>query len=178
MSNKPYCGYIYRVINTCNGKSYVGKSSRDIGARWREHIKCAVMGKKAPLYEAMRKDGFKHFEFNIVEYCYGTEADLDELEIHYINKFDSHANGYNGDVGGSGRKASQQKKPAYQKALHGVTKGRKPVRGVHIKTGNVVTFNSLTEAAKAVGGQGSKIGNVARGVAKTAYGYTWSWLDA
>ena len=169
-------GYIYCIENKLDGKRYVGKSSRSMGARWREHIKHAMMGKKSKLYEAMRQEGFMNFSFNIIEQKFCTSEELDDLEVKYIQQFNSFEGGYNSDVGGTGRK---RKERAHDKlvALAGVSHGRKSVIGTCLQTGTEKTYNSLNEAAKAVGGYGSKISNCARGVAKTAYGHTWRWSE-
>ena len=176
LTAKQQYGYIYCIKNTLDGMCYVGKSSRPVGSRWREHIKAAVSGKKSKLYDAMREQGFKNFEFKVVEQCLGTNEELDLLEVKHIHEFNAHKNGYNGDIGGTGRKQDKAKKSSVVKIL-GVTRGRKPVMGRNLKTGKLTTYMSLTEAAAAVGGQGSKISNVAMGKAKTAYGHAWSWSD-
>lgn len=177
-TNIPTLGYIYCIENKSNGKKYVGKSNRAIGARWSEHLKHAMLGKKKhKLYDAMRKDGFDKFEFNILEQHFGTDAELDELEVKYIKELDAFPGGYNSDVGGTGRKRVEKDLTKVSVA-HGATRGRRAVVGIDLKTGAEVRYGSLTEAARAVGGQGSKISNVARGKAMTAYGYKWRWADA
>jgi hypothetical protein len=169
-------GYIYCIENKLDGKKYIGKSSRSMGARWREHIKHAMLGKKSKLYEAMRTDGFVNFSFNIIEQKFCTSQELDDLEVLYIQKYDSHINGYNSDVGGTGRKRADRDITKIS-SIAGVSHGRKSVIGTCLSTGVETTYNSLNDAAKAVGGYGSKISNCARGTAKTAYGHTWRWIE-
>lgn len=63
------CG-IYQIVNTVNGKRYVG-SSVDIDKRWREHIRLLKASKhhSRHLQSAWNKYGEDSFEFDVIEEC-------------------------------------------------------------------------------------------------------------
>lgn len=99
-------GYIYKITNLINGKTYVGQTSRPYKIRFFEH-KHDAFDKKSPnyksyLYNSIRKYGIENFSFEIIEKC-DIEI-LDEKEIYYINLFDTFYNGYNSTLGGQGAK--------------------------------------------------------------------------
>ena len=87
---------IYKITNKINGKSYIGQSI-DIERRWREHKK-NIGSSKNPLYLDFKKYGLENFSFEILEEC--KVKDLDEKEIYWIKRYDSHNKGYNLTDGG------------------------------------------------------------------------------
>lgn len=98
---------IYKIINTVNGKIYVGQSV-DIYKRWSQHKYKAFdpkeIGYNSAIHAAIRKYGSDNFILEIIEEC---EPDLlDERERYWINKLGSLVpNGYNiMDGGQSSRK--------------------------------------------------------------------------
>jgi hypothetical protein len=95
-------GIIYRIWNTVNNKSYVGKTSRDFYIRLSEHIKDIKTHKnKRPLYRAMNLYGIEKFSAEILgEY---PESQLDEKETEFILYYNSYTQGYNATLGGDGR---------------------------------------------------------------------------
>ena len=55
-------GYIYKITNNINGKSYIGKTERTIEIRWKEHLRhIASLQDRLPLYKAMAKYGKENF---------------------------------------------------------------------------------------------------------------------
>lgn len=85
---------IYRILNTVTGKSYVGQS-QNTATRWRQHktqLRCGV-SKSPKLQASWNKHGQCAFTFSIC--CVCAIEDLNVMEQRYIDKFDSHANGYN-----------------------------------------------------------------------------------
>jgi group I intron endonuclease len=94
--------HIYRILNTINGKSYIGLDSSSSHRRWTQHradYKKPDQYEK-PLYRAMRKYGVENFAYEVLEEC---EFDLLPLrEQHWIAALDStiHGNGYNLTRGG------------------------------------------------------------------------------
>ena len=94
---------IYKITNIINGKSYIGQSV-NIKRRLNAH-KSSAFNKNSrnynsPLYRAIRKYGIENFKFDILEEC--NESELDEKEIFYISKYQTHSkNGYNQDDGGN-----------------------------------------------------------------------------
>lgn len=96
------CG-IYCIENIINHKKYIGQSI-DIEERWERHKRDAFyINSKTydyPLYRSIRKHGLQNFNFYILELCDITK--LNELEMKYIQEFDTFNNGYNLTLGGDG----------------------------------------------------------------------------
>jgi len=95
---------IYRVLNTVNGKSYIGLSSLTMEQRKHKHwlnSKNPDKNKKQAIYLAINKYGWDKFEWQ--ELCSAlTKEDLVELEKDFIKEYDSFVNGYNNTLGGEG----------------------------------------------------------------------------
>lgn len=99
-----YIGYIYKITNKINGKSYIGKTN-DIVRRWKEHR--YGHGGTAILSKAFAKYGLDNFEFSIIcEHDYHTKEEmnkkLSELEVYYIGVYNTFKKGYNATIGGDG----------------------------------------------------------------------------
>ena len=88
-------GYIYKITNKVNGKSYIGQTRNSVEFRWRQH-KNNKNG--YALHAAIRKYGAENFEVETLEKC--DISRLDEREIYYIDKYDTFNNGYNLSKGG------------------------------------------------------------------------------
>lgn len=102
-------GHLYKVVNTVNGKVYIGKTYSTIGDRWARHkydaFRLDPEGNYKydfKFYRAIRKYGTDAFDI----YDLGTfeESLLEEKEIEYIEICDSYRNGYNSTLGGDGNK--------------------------------------------------------------------------
>lgn len=96
-------GYIYKITNKINGKSYVGKTTRTVQERWEEHLReyRRERCENRPLYRAIRKYGADEFTVETLE-----EVDLEilsERETYWIEYFHTYSNGYNATVGGDGQ---------------------------------------------------------------------------
>lgn len=92
---------IYSILNTSNGKIYIGQS-RDIEKRWSNH-KSALRNnhhKSSHLQSAWNKYGEDAFEFNILENC--SKEDLNDNEDWWVDYFDAtnRDKGYNLESGG------------------------------------------------------------------------------
>lgn len=96
------CG-IYKIVNNINGKIYIGQSI-NIKSRWKDHINALNRGDSSCtlLQRAWNKYGQENFSFEILELC--SEDMLDEIEIKYINNYDSCNSGYNIESGGNKNK--------------------------------------------------------------------------
>lgn len=94
-------GYIYRILNKINGKSYIGQTVQ-LKTRWLGHVRSSRDG-SSKIGEAIKKHGLENFEFVILEEVESQE-DLDRLEKHYISFFETNmssgGHGYNLTDGG------------------------------------------------------------------------------
>jgi len=88
-------GFIYKITNKVNGKSYIGQTRNSVEFRWRQH-KNNKSG--YALHYAIRKYGADNFEVETLEEC--DVSKLDEREIYYIDKYNTFTNGYNLNKGG------------------------------------------------------------------------------
>jgi hypothetical protein len=96
-------GTIYRIFNTINDKSYVGKTYANPYKRLAEHIRDSKRYPNRPLYRAFNKYGVENFSIEILESC--EEGILEEKEIEYIKQFQSYGKtGYNATLGGDGKR--------------------------------------------------------------------------
>lgn len=95
---------IYKITNRVNGHSYIGQST-DIENRWKSHKKRAYCstGKEyeKALYRAIRKYGLSNFKFEVLEEA--PQERLNNLEIKYIELYDTYFHGYNETPGGDAR---------------------------------------------------------------------------
>jgi group I intron endonuclease len=91
-------GIIYEIINNINGKSYVGQTRRILNERINSHKNERT--KNTPLYNAIRKYGWKNFSVKIIETC--EVIDLNCKEIYWIKEKNTlYPNGYNLSSGGN-----------------------------------------------------------------------------
>lgn len=78
-------GYIYRVTNTVNGKSYVGRTiQRRPRDRWAAHKSDTKRGSSMLLHRAMRKYGVENFTFEIILELEGTKCEIAKEETRLI----------------------------------------------------------------------------------------------
>ena len=94
---------IYRITNTVNGKSYIGKTGMNFGDRWDSHRSLLRNGKHFNPYlqNAWNKYGEDVFEFKILQVVENVD-DLNELEIQYISDYRERGISYNLSDGGNG----------------------------------------------------------------------------
>ena len=97
-------GYIY-MHTSPSGMAYIGKSTAAKGKRWNEHIRAAYNSDykeyNYPLQRAIRKYGEDQFVHDVLEDSIPNEL-LSELEVMYIEKYDTFYSGYNQTKGGEG----------------------------------------------------------------------------
>lgn len=96
------CG-IYKIVNNVNNKVYIGQSI-NIEARWKDHINALNRNDSncTLLQRAWNKYKQVSFSFEILELC--AEEQLDDIEIKYIELYDSINHGYNIEAGGNQNK--------------------------------------------------------------------------
>lgn len=94
---------IYVITNAANGKKYVGKTTKTLEHRWKQHLNTARTRRNYPLYAAMRKYGTAQFTIEQVATAH-SEAELNELEIQWIANLGTFTRerGYNVTRGGDG----------------------------------------------------------------------------
>lgn len=93
---------IYRIVNVKNGKCYVGQTRQGLSRRKAEHISRLNLGERDhKLYLAMKKHGVENFKFEVLCHCLKPQY-MDELEILFIERFNSFNRGYNATCGGNG----------------------------------------------------------------------------
>lgn len=84
------CG-IYKITNKINNKMYIGQS-KDIINRWDKHKNELNSNKHKNDYlqKSWNKYGEENFDFEIIVLC--EPAELNRLEKHYIDKYDTFNN--------------------------------------------------------------------------------------
>lgn len=88
---------VYKATNKINGKIYIGKTSQELAARIRRHLRAEYTFSKA-----LRKYGLENFEFTIIDYSDDND-ELSQKEQHWIAFYMSKGkNGYNMTDGGEG----------------------------------------------------------------------------
>lgn len=101
---------VYLIRNTANGKCYVGKTTRTLKARWRQHRTEARIGRYDwPLYRDMRLFQPHCFELEILGEA-ASQRRLSQMERKFIRIFHAVEDGYNqacASFGGSIRKPSR-----------------------------------------------------------------------
>lgn len=96
ISELPIESGIYCFENIINGKLYIGQS-QNIKKRIQHHI---IAKDSLYFHRALKKYGYNNFNIYILEFA---ELDkLSELEIYYIQKYNSFETGYNLTEGGEG----------------------------------------------------------------------------
>lgn len=185
---------IYKITNKNNGKVYIGQSV-DISHRRSCHEYDLKNNRHKNIY-LQRAYNMEPDAFNFEIICYCNEEDLDELEMFYINKYnsaDSHY-GYNLDKSarGTGRKSEETKRKMSE-----VKKGNTAMCGIKlseewkkhlseaqphkkrvicIDTGEV--YESFADAARRTGLNRSKIVSVCTGKRKTTGGLKFRYADS
>lgn len=144
-------GFIYMIRNQITGKVYIGQTKQPLEKRWMAHRYELRNGTKrnAKFQNAWNKYGEQSFDFIEIARC--QNADLDDLEIAYINKYDSLKNGYNATAGGKqvmrGQKHSSNVRNKMSASLKAAWK-RPAVRANFLK--RPIYSGSLSPRAKKV----------------------------
>ena len=181
----------------------MGQTINSVAERWRQHLQEAKSFSHRPLYRAINKYGAGMFSIRPIEEDIPYNQ-LSEREKHWIEQFDSYNTGYNLTTGGEESKTIHQEvKDKISSTMFGVSKSeehtnnmraslkrnnvgfkvrgdgkhhRTKIRGTHVNTGEVVEFNSLTEACEKLS---LKNGNLSRGIKKgyMVGGYKWEKIE-
>jgi group I intron endonuclease len=103
-------GFIYKATNNINKKVYIGKTTRTLKDRKKEHISHAK-SEDYYFHNALRKYGAENFTWEIIE-----EVELDKINerecywIEYYKSYKDKSKGYNLTPGGEGFKLSEETK--------------------------------------------------------------------
>ena len=90
-------GRIYIISNDVNEKLYIGKTTKSIEKRFKQHART-----DSAIGSAMRKYGIEHFQIGVIENCYTSEQ-LNACEVFWIAMLNTKVpNGYNLTDGGDG----------------------------------------------------------------------------
>jgi group I intron endonuclease len=95
---------IYKITNP-KGKTYIGKSL-NIADRKRCYINFIQIKQQPKIYNSLKKYGWEHHVFEIIEEC--SIEQLDEREIYWIQYYKSVKEGLNCTYGGEGGRKSTE----------------------------------------------------------------------
>lgn len=158
-------GYIYKITNTVNNKSYVGQTIRTLEIRWHKHIVEATADKplKTKFARAIRKYGAEAFKPELIEILENCTVDeLTEREFYWIHKLDSINTGYNSSdarcrSGGNTYRGKSEAEMAAIKAKIAATKfgGKNPnarkVKILDTFTNEIFHFETAQQATDYLG---------------------------
>lgn len=99
-------GVIYKITNSINGKTYIGKTTRTMQRRWIEHKTAAKSDAEEfdniVLYKALRKYEIENFVIEPIEQNINI-LEINEREKYWIKHLNTLIpNGYNMTIGGEG----------------------------------------------------------------------------
>ena len=104
-----YVGYVYRIHCLITNKDYIGITTKTFQKRLNQHKNSSKDPNvpKNKFYNAVLKYGWDNFEGTIITTVQSDTKEelknsLDNLELYYIQKYDSYKNGYNSTLGGDG----------------------------------------------------------------------------
>lgn len=178
-------GTIYLITNLINENKYVGQTVMQLNKRWLAHIQESKTYSERPLYRAINKYGIENFKIKILEEC--NEDVLSDREMYWIEKLNTYHNGYNQNINES-EQINNISKALKEKVNRGEKWGfmltpneggkhcKRKIEGINVKTGEIVEFDSITEAAEKVNGKNSNISKALKD-GFNAYGYKWKKLD-
>ena len=90
-------GYIYKITNKLNGKSYIGQTTTSINIRMYKHYSNAKQATTGIDF-AIQKYGKDNFK--VEQICECLDECLDDQERYYIHYYNTYQNGYNLTIGG------------------------------------------------------------------------------
>ena len=96
-------GFIYKITNKVNGKSYIGQTIQNVKERFYQHCatKCSQAILNMVIHKAITKYGKSNFTIEVIEEV--ESANLNDRERYWIRYYDSYNNGYNSTEGGQDR---------------------------------------------------------------------------
>ena len=93
-------GFIYKITNTINDKSYIGQTIQNVKERFYQHCatKCSKAVSNMAIHRAIKKYGKSNFTVEVIEEI--DSANLNDRERYWIKYYNSYNNGYNSTKGG------------------------------------------------------------------------------
>lgn len=93
-------GFIYKITNTINSKSYIGQTIQNVKERFYQHCatKCSKAVSNMAIHRAINKYGKSNFTVEVIEEI--DSANLNDRERYWIKYYNSYNNGYNSTKGG------------------------------------------------------------------------------
>ena len=93
-------GFIYKITNKINSKSYIGQTIQNVKERFYQHCatKCNKAVSNMAIHRAIKKYGKSNFTVEVIEEIDSTN--LNDRERYWIRYYDSYNNGYNSTKGG------------------------------------------------------------------------------
>ena len=93
-------GFIYKITNTINGKSYIGQTIQNVKESFYPHCatKCSKAVSNMAIHRAIKKYGKSNFTVEVIEEI--DSANLNDRERYWIKYYNSYNNGYNSTKGG------------------------------------------------------------------------------
>lgn len=148
-------GYVYSIKSPSN-KRYIGITKRNPKNRYQEHVRHSLNRRlNRKLYKAFRRYGKELMELEILEVIesdceYGLMDKLHELEVAYVERYDSFHNGYNGTVGGEGTVGMSGELNAFYGKRHNLETLRRLSKLGRLRTHSEETKRKIAEAGKGV----------------------------
>jgi len=144
---------VYIAINLVNKMMYIGKTSRPLEYRKRQHINLAKSSHPSYFQKAIQKYGSENFYFGEIDVFDSEEVAL-EMEKKYIKEYGTKApNGYNRTNGGQGISGYMHSEET-KKKLRGIpgkkgAKNPQSIRIIELETNTI--HDSIGEAADKYG---------------------------
>lgn len=93
-------GFIYKITNKINGKSYIGQTIQDVKERFYQHCatKCNQAVLNMVIHKTINKYGKSNFTIEVIEEVESTN--LNDRERYWIRYYDTYNNRYNSTEGG------------------------------------------------------------------------------
>lgn len=93
-------GFIYKITNNLNGKSYIGQTIQNVKERFYQHcaVKCNQAVLNMAIHKAINKYGKSNFTVQVIEEV--ESIYLNDRERYWIKYYNSYNNGYNSTKGG------------------------------------------------------------------------------
>lgn len=167
---------IYKIVNTFNGKIYIGQS-KHIRERWSEHKKELRRNKHKNEYlqRAWNKYGEDSFKHEVIELC--SEDMLDERECYYIKLYNTlnPKYGYNLTTGGGRNK--QYSLSTREKLRKNATGSNNPNSKKVVSLENRNIYDSINLAANECNTYPEMIYRCCTSQRNTAGGLHWMYLS-